>query len=331
MTRLRPVIAIAAILIVGFLLWRFWPRGADAATLTGYVEGETLYMSAAASGPVAEVAVRRGDRVRAGQTLFRLDPDLTGAQTAQAEAALRAAQAQARDAAKGQRPAELAVIAAQRTAARAQAREAELAFQRVETLHRRGYAAQARLDQARAELDSARARLRETEERLDVAELGQRADQQAAAAARAGQAAGALTEAELRARQRAPVAPVDARVEDVFFQPGEWAPANQPVVALLPDDRVKLRFFVREADAARYRPGVRLAFSCDGCARDLGATVTWVSPRPEFTPPVIYSRDSRDKLVFMVEARPDRPRDLSPGQPVDVRPAPASQPRAARR
>lgn len=320
MHRLRIVGVIVAVIALGFLAWRFWPRGSGAETLTGYVEGETLYMSAAASGPILDLKVRRGDRVRAGQVLFNVDPGVAGAQTAQAEAALRAAEAQARDAAKGQRPAELAVIAAQRTAARAQAREAELAYQRVETLHRRGFAARARLDQAKAELDTARARLRETEERLDVAELGQRTDQQAAAAARAGQAAGALSEAELRARQRAPVAPVDARVEDVFFQPGEWAPANQPVVALLPDDRVKLRFFVREADVTRYRPGSRLGFSCDGCPAGLRATVTWVSPRPEFTPPVIYSRDSRDKLVFMIEARPDRPRELSPGQPIDIRP-----------
>ncbi|MBX7249795.1 MAG: HlyD family secretion protein, partial [Caulobacteraceae bacterium] len=136
----------------------------------------------------------------------------------------------------------------------------------------------------------------------------------------AGQAAEALSEAEIRARLLAPAAPVEARVEDVFFQQGEWAPANQPVVALLPDARVKLRFFVRETEVNLYRPGARLTFRCDGCGGPQGATVTWVSPRPEFTPPVIYSRDSRDKLVFLVEARPDRPRTLTPGQPVDVTP-----------
>jgi len=324
-SRLRPVIAIVVLLTVGILLWKFWPRGDGGERLTGYVEGETLYMSASAAGTVSAITVRRGDRVRAGQSLFAIDPGVAGAETAQAQAALEAAEAQARDAAKGQRPDELAIIAAQRAAARAQAREAELAYGRVATLHRRGFAAKARLDQAQAELDTARAQLRETERRLDVAELGQREDQVAAARARAGQASGALTEAEIRARQRNPSAPVDARVEDVFFQPGEWAPANQPVVALLPDDRVKIRFFVRETEVARYRPGTRIAFACDGCARGLSATVVWVSPRPEFTPPVIYSRDTRDKLVFLVEARPDSPRALTPGQPVDVTPLKASR------
>ena len=320
MHRLRPVIIILVLIAAIALAWRFWPRGHGAETLSGYVEGETLYLSAAASGTVSTIAVQRGDRVRAGTPLFQIDPGTAAAVTAQAEDALRAAEATARDAAKGQRAPERAIIEAQRSAARAQAREAELAYGRVRTLYSRGFAAKARLDQAQAELDTARAQLRETERRLDVAELGQRDDQVAAAGARAGQARGALTEAEVRARLLAPVAPIDARVEDVFFQRGEWAPANQPVVALIPDDRVKLRFFVRESEVNRYRPGARVTFSCDSCGGTQSATVSWVSPRPEFTPPVIYSRDSRDKLVFLVEARPDKPRALTPGLPVDVTP-----------
>jgi HlyD family secretion protein len=320
MSRLRPIIIVLVLVAVVALAWRFWPRGHGPETLSGYVEGETLYLSAAASGTVSTVAVQRGDRVRAGAALFQIDPGTAAAVTAQAEAALRAAEAASRDAASGQRAPERAIIEAQRSAARARVHEAELAHGRVRTLFSQGFAARARLDQAQAELDTARALLRETERRLDVAALGQRQDQVAAAAARAGQARGALTEAEVRARLLAPVAPVDARVEDVFFQRGEWAPANQPVVALIPDDRVKLRFFVRETEVNRYRPGARVSFSCDSCEAAQAATVTWVSPRPEFTPPVIYSRDSRDKLVFLVEARPDRPRSLTPGLPVDVTP-----------
>ncbi|MDP3174163.1 MAG: HlyD family secretion protein, partial [Phenylobacterium sp.] len=116
----------------------------------------------------------------------------------------------------------------------------------------------------------------------------------------------------------APRAPSAARVEDTFFQPGEWAAANQPILALLPHDRIKLRFFVPEAALAAYQPGASVRFSCDGCAAGLSARITFVSPRPEFTPPVIYSREARDRLVYMVEARPSV--RLNPGQPVDVVP-----------
>ena len=127
---------------------------------------------------------------------------------------------------------------------------------------------------------------------------------------------------QIRVNQLTPIAPSDARVEDVFYQRGEWVSANQPVVSLLPDAKVKVRFFVPEKDVARYRTGRDVRFACDGCASGLTATIRYVSPRPEFTPPIIYSRDSRDRLVFMVEAYPKRPAGLQPGLPVDVEPLP---------
>jgi len=102
----------------------------------------------------------------------------------------------------------------------------------------------------------------------------------------------------------------------------EWVAANQPVVSLLPDDRIKVRFFVPEQEVARYRPGRTVRFSCDSCAAGLTARISFVSPRPEFTPPVIFSRDSRDRLVFMVEALPAKAAALMPGLPVDVEPIP---------
>jgi HlyD family secretion protein len=117
-----------------------------------------------------------------------------------------------------------------------------------------------------------------------------------------------------------PVAPAAGRIEDVYFQPGEWAAANQPVVALIPDDRVRVRFYVPERDIARYPVGTRVQFSCDGCKAGLSAVINYVSPRPEFTPPVIYSRESRDRMVFLVEARPGSGATLIPGQPIDVVP-----------
>jgi multidrug resistance efflux pump len=86
--------------------------------------------------------------------------------------------------------------------------------------------------------------------------------------------------AQNRLDQISPKAPAAARVQDVFYQPGEWAAANQPVVALLADDRVRLRFYVPQAEVALYRPGTRIAFDCDGCKADLGARINFVSPGP---------------------------------------------------
>ena len=147
---------------------------------------------------------------------------------------------------------------------------------------------------------------------------GARADQVRAADARVAEAAAAVTGAGARLSDLAPRAPGKARVEEVFFHAGEWAPANQPILSLLPDDRIKLRFFVPERALSAYRIGRTVRFACDGCARGLTARIDFVAPRPEFTPPVIYSREARDRLVYLVEARPAA--RLNPGQPVDVEP-----------
>jgi HlyD family secretion protein len=139
------------------------------------------------------------------------------------------------------------------------------------------------------------------------------------------QARGALADAQSQLDRISPRAPTDARVEDVFFQSGEWTNANQPVVALLADSRIRLRFFVPEREIALYRIGAKVRFTCDSCGGSFSATVNFVSPRPEFTPPIIYSRGARDRLVFLVEAMPDNPRALAPGQPVDVTPLDAGK------
>ena len=286
--------------------------------LSGYVEGEALYMAAPVSGTLGALSVRRGDRVEAGAALFALDPAQPAAELAQASASAAAAAAQLSDAQKGQRPAELAILDAQVAAAEARAQEAQVSLRRIAILAEQGVYAPARLDDARATAEAAQAQAAAARRQRDAAALGGRQDQVRAAGFRVSEAQVQVTAAAARLGDLAPRAPAAARVEEVFYQPGEWVPANQPVLALLPDHRVNLRFFVPQAEVAAYRPGRSVAFACDGCPPGLSATITYVSPRPEFTPPVIYSRDARDRLVFMVEARPSV--QLNPGQPVDVTP-----------
>jgi HlyD family secretion protein len=93
------------------------------------------------------------------------------------------------------------------------------------------------------------------------------------------------------------------------------------VVRLLPPTLIKVRFFVPEGILGSLEPGRAIALQCDGCEAGLTAAVNYVADAPEYTPPVIYSNESRAKLVFMVEARPapDQAQRLHPGQPVTVR------------
>jgi HlyD family secretion protein len=133
------------------------------------------------------------------------------------------------------------------------------------------------------------------------------------------QAKATLVKAERRLVEMAPKAPADALIEDTMALPGDFINAGTPIVSLLPPDRIKLRFFVPEAALAGAQTGRIVTFRCDGCPQGLRARIVFVSPRAEYTPPVIYSVGSREKLVYMIEAVPiDAPVRLKPGQPVDV-------------
>jgi HlyD family secretion protein len=214
------------------------------------------------------------------------------------------------------------VFEANIAAAEARARDAHADLRRIQPLVRQGWYAPARLDDARSAADAADAQVRAARKQRDAAMLGSREDQIRAADARVAQAQAAVTGAIARLAEVAPRAPAKARVEDVFFHAGEWAPANQPILSLLPDERIKVRFFVPEQALSAYRIGRTVRFGCDGCAGERAAVIDFVSPTAEYTPPVIYSRESRHKLVFLVEARPERPRELVVGLPVEVRPLP---------
>ena len=311
-------LALAALALASFLFLA--PKFKHVATLSGYVEGEPLYLASPVSGMLTELKIQRGDRVAGGEALFVIDPRQLTAAQAQAEQELKAAQAQAADARKGQRPVELAAFDASVAAAQAQLRDAENTYNRIAPLVRSGIYAPARLDDARSARDTAAANLKAAMDHRTAAALGQREDLVRAADAKVSQASAGLSAAAARVTDLAPVSPGPARVEDVFYQRGEWVAANQPVAALLPDEKITIRFFVPEREISAYLVGKTVHFACDACPAGLTARITYVSPTPEFTPPVIYSLESRDRLVFLVEARPDHPERLPPGLPVDVTP-----------
>jgi HlyD family secretion protein len=314
MNRIRPTLVILLIAVAGFVAWRLLGGRTEAETLSGYIEAENLYLAAPQSGTLATVSTNEGDRVRAGQMLFTIDPATLSAQGEQARAGEVAAHTQIASAAANAQQAQSEV-----TAAAAAAERARRDLARIEAVRRDDAAAVAGKD-----LDAARAALREANARVAAARdtANARRAQVDVARAQAAQAGGGTREVAIRVGQLSPAAPSNGRVQDVFYQRGEWVPANQPVVSVIPDDKVKLRFFVPERAIASYRPGRKVRFACDGCAAGLTAVIRFVSARPEFTPPVIFSRDSRDKLVFMVEALPDKPAGLNPGLPVDVVPLP---------
>lgn len=314
MSRWRPLFIILLVVAAAIVGWRLLAAGHRAPTLSGYIEADNLYLAAPQAGTLGSVSVVEGGRVQAGQRLFTIEPATLTAQGEQAAANEAAARTQIASATASAQQADADVASAEASAQRARQDLARLL-----SVKRQDSAAVAGKD-----IDQARAAVREANARLAASQQTAQAKhaQIEVARAQASQAAGGQQEVAIKVNQLSPSAPGPARVQDVFFQQGEWVSANQPVVSLIPDNKVKVRFFVPETDIARYRPGRRVRFSCDGCAAGLSAVIRYVSATPEFTPPVIFSRESRDKLVFMVEASPDRPAGLNPGLPVDVAPLP---------
>jgi HlyD family secretion protein len=132
------------------------------------------------------------------------------------------------------------------------------------------------------------------------------------------QAKANLVASETRLTRRTVFSPMAGTVEQLYYRPGETVPAMRPVVALLPPENLKIRFFVPQAMLPSLKYGGRVDVSCDGCAQGLSATVSFIARSAEYTPPVIYSLDERAKLVFLIEAHPVQPEKFRVGQPVSV-------------
>jgi HlyD family secretion protein len=127
-----------------------------------------------------------------------------------------------------------------------------------------------------------------------------------------------LNSSRTRLTRRKMASPVGGTVQQVYYRPGELVPVGRPIVALLPPGNLKVRFYVPEAVLPRLAYGDIVTVHCDGCAADITARISFIASASEFTPPVIYSREERSKLVFLIEALPNRPEALRVGQPIDV-------------
>lgn len=312
---------LAALLLaaVAGVYWYLSPDGENG-RYYGYVEGEYVRLSAPASGTLQALYVSRGDQVTEGAALFAMDLTAATAERDRAVAALAEARAMLADRQKGTRAEEIKATIAQRAQAAASLVRAEAEHTRQQELVKDDFASRARLDEWREARDRAQARIEELDAAIAALRLPARDDQIAAAEAAVGQAEAALASAERRLAEHRPVAPSEAMVEDTMFLPGEWVPANAVIVSLLPPDKRKLRFFVPQSDVHALQPGARVAFACDGCPAGLTAKISYIAPEVEFTPPVIYSAESRDKLVFLVEAIPEGAVTLPVGLPADVEP-----------
>lgn len=286
----------------------------------GYVEGEFVYLASPVPGELKSLRVQRGMQVKTGDIVFELDRSPERDTRDEAQRRLDQARANLEDMKKGKRPTEVESIGAQLRQAQDALTFSEKELARQEKLLPRKATAAQDVDRARSEHDQNRQRVSQVEADLKTARLGARTDLIVAAEANMQAMQAALSKAEWNLSQKRRSSPQSGLVFDTFYREGEWVPADRPVVALLPPENIKVRAFVPESWIGKIHPGDNVQVFADGMGKPLTGKVGFISPKAEFTPPVIYSRETRDKLVFMIEAIFDSKAaaTLHPGQPVDL-------------
>lgn len=247
----------------------------------GYGEGDYAFVSAPAGGWVTSLSVERGQIVHKGDLLFTLDDTQQVASRDQAKASLQQAKASL-------------------TQEGANLSYATIELTRQNRLARDNAGTPASRDQAENNAKQSRARIDQLRAQI-------------------GQMEASLHGANYALSQRRIVAQTEGPVEDVYFRPGEYVAPNTSVVSVLPPENIYVRFFVPETQLARVRLGQKVRITCDGC-QPMEATITFIARQQEYTPPVIFSVGSREKLVFKMEARAPGGLPIHPGQPVEMSP-----------
>jgi HlyD family secretion protein len=284
----------------------------------GWVEADFVFVGPDEAGRVGALSVREGDPVASGAPLFAVDAELQAADVQTASAQVAEARARlARLETSQQRKEEVAVLQAQEKRAESAVALSNADLDRQQQLAAKGIAATAQLDIARANSNRDKANLEEVRRQITVAQMASRDEDIAAARQSLAAAQARQSAAETKLARRKVAAPVTGTVQQVYYRPGEMVPAGRPVVSILPPGNIKVRFFVAETALPKIALGDTVQVICDGCA-SIVARVSFIARAAEYTPPVIYSLEERNKLVFMVEARTDTPAGLRVGQPVSV-------------
>lgn len=308
------------VLALGALVFLAACERNDPGRVQGYIEGEFVYVASPFGGRLEKLAVQRGQQVGKDTLLFMLDDTAERAACEEARRRVAQAEAQLADARQGLRPSEIDAIEAQLEQAKASLVLAEIELERQNRLLASKVTSRREVDVAQATRDEDRQRVAQLQSTLETARLGARADLVKAAEHNLRAQQAAFERAEWNLAQKQQSASQSAEVTDTLYREGDWVPGGNPVVALLPPANVKVRAFVPQNIIGKVQVGTDAKVIVDGVAEPSPAKVSFISPRAEFTPPVIYSQKMREKFVFMIELSvdPQIAAKLHPGQPVDV-------------
>lgn len=289
-------------------------------TLQGYIEGTYTYVSSGVSGKLLELIFNKGDYVKQNQLLFKLDPEPETSELLQSEQKLAQSKQILADIQKGQRQTVINGLVAQRSQILASLDYSQKLLTRYKILYKQGVLEKNTLDQATSDFEENQQKLKQLDANIAEAKLGGRENVIQAEEANVASNIAQVKAMSWSVAQKTIYSPIDARVFDNLYEVGEFVEPGKPVYVLLPRTKIKVIFFVPEQYLSLMHIGKNIGFECDSCKQKYTTAITFISPTAEYTPPVIFSKDSRDKLVYRIEAllAPEIADKFNIGQPVDV-------------
>ncbi len=293
----------------------------DPWAVQGYVEGDYVHVAAPSGGRLTKINVERGTQVKQGAELYELDATAEKAAVAEAASRVEQARANLEDAKLGMRPSEIAAIEAELRDAQAVLKLAATEAARENALLAKGATPEQLAQQMEMQRQSAEQKVAQISARLETAKLGARPQQVLATEREVEARQAALTKAQWMLSEMTQEAPADGMVTDTVFRQGDWVPAGNSVIVMLPPDHLKVRAYVSQSVVGNIHIGDKAQVTVDGVETTFSGSVKFISPRAEYTPPVIYSKEMRSKFVFLVELGfpAEDLMKLHPGQPVSVK------------
>ena len=303
---------------LGFTAFLSGCGGPGKQSYQGYVEGENIYLASPYSGDLVELLVERGQQVKKNQLLFKLDPFPQSLVIKEAAASLQQAIQVYDDLKKPKRPPEIAAIEAQIGQATSQVALALLRVKRNQTLYDKHVMDKDTLDAALERYHELTYLKAQYEANLDLAKLGAREDQLKAQKSQILFFTSKMHQSQWELDQKTIYAPASGVIFDTYYKQGEFVESQHPVASLLSPENMRIEFFVPDVGLAALHLNKKITFDCEGCSKHNEATIRYISPEAEYVPPLVYSRENRDKLVFRVKATITNALAFKPGQPVVV-------------
>jgi len=313
---LKRIFQATIFLIACILLFLLSTKHAQ--TYQGYVEGENLYLVAPYSGKLVEKNVSRGEKVKKGQVLFRIDPNPEEMYINELKASVKEMTFSLIDLKKPRRKLEIDAFKDQVDEINANLELANMRVKRYSELYKKQAVDLDHVDEAKTLQQQLLASKAQGVANYELSKLGARIDQIKAQEAREESAKLSLMIGQWKARQKIIEAPTDGVIFDTYFQQGEYVSAEKPLASLLPNNRIRIEFFVPARELASLALNQAVYFNCEGCAETNEASIQYISPEAEYIPPLVYSRENSDKIVFRIKADIKNPQLFKPGQPVII-------------